>query len=376
MKLLARILLWIGLAAVLLIGAVEAVMWIFFPAPRVAQVFEFENQIHGLSEKVSFEIDQKYARRWAPEHSGGGKEIHIVCLGGSATTAVLQNAQETWWGQTAAKLKKEFPESRFHVTTLAVEHRGILYGAKWAEEHLPQLRPDLVIAMYGFDDILLHPANYQYDPNKITKLKLDGQRRGKLKTFLVKVSQICRRISYARQRYALADKLRVLREKNYFSKFLRTERAIYPQLPVKYEVKREEGGDPVAEYLDGLRLLSAAAKKAGASLCIIGEPTLNTGLMGAVEERMVHRWWVFDPKQGNKGVVRVDPGGIEMELNRYQRAAARFCQDQGIPFVNLHGKLAPKLENFVDDVILTNLGAAAAADLILPAVQPLVKSKL
>ena len=239
----------------------------------------------------------------------------------------------------------------------------------------PQIKPDLVIAMYGFDDIILQPGNYTYDPQKVDTIVLQGDRRSGLKKFLVNVSQICRRISLSRQRFSMAEHLRTLREKNFIAKQIRQEQAIRPQLPVKYEIKREPGNDPLAEYLDGLRFIFEACRESGSALCVAGEPTLNTGLMGAIEERMVHKFWHFNPSQRAKGLVHVDPGGIEFELNRYQREAEKFCQQNGTPFVNLHKTLPPSRDNFVDDVILTDVGAAAASRLLLPVVKPIVESK-
>jgi hypothetical protein len=376
-NLLVRILLWTGITGLVLVGLIEGVMWLFFPAPkRINQTFEFENDIPGLKKKVSFSMDQRYLRSWTPENSGTGKEIHIVCIGGSATSAILQNGEDTWWGRMAAELQKQFPGARFRVSAFGIEQRGILHAARWAQENLPDIHPDIVISMHGMDDIFLHSADYTYDPGKLNKIKIEGPGRGGLRTFVINASQICRRISNARQKYAVAEKMRVLRETNYFTKVLRTEQALRQNLPVKYEIKREQGHDPLAEYLDGIKALADASKKAGSAFIVVGEPSLNTGLIGSVEERLLRRRWLAEPARGNKGVVRIDSGGVEMELNRYQREAQKLCQQEGIPFLPLHGKVETTRDNFVDDVILTDVGAAAVARLILPVVKPLVAEKL
>jgi hypothetical protein len=375
-KLLTRILLWTGFTGAVLLILVEGLMWVFFPAPkRISQEFEFENQLPGLKEKASFTLDERLLRTWKPDDASTGKEIHIVCLGGMATSAVLQNAPDTWWGRLASELQRQYPKSAFRVSALSVEAGGILYGARWAQQHLPSIKPQVVIAMYGFDDIMLQPGDYVYDPKKIDKIPIEGRRRGPLKEFLLGVSQICRRISNSRQRFAMAERMRSQREINYYARHIRQQQSIHPQLPVKYEIKREPGHDPVIEYLDGLKWLAEACQKSGAALCVAGEPTLNTGLMGGVEERLVHRKWHFDPAQQHKGIVRVDPGGIELELNRYQREAEKFCRQNGVPFINLHRNVAPSRDNFVDDVILTDAGAAAAARILVPVIKPLVETK-
>ena len=90
-------------------------------------------------------------------------------------------------------------------------------------------------------------------------------------------------------------------------------------------------------------------------------PPSTPALWAASRSGWSYRKWHFDPAQQHKGIVRVDPGGIELELNRYQREAEKFCQQNGVPFINLHRNVAPSRDNFVNDVILTDAGAAAAA---------------
>jgi hypothetical protein len=352
-------------------------MWVFFRVPkRISQEFEFENRLPGLKEKVTFSIDERLLRTWRPGEVGNADGFHIVCLGGTATGAILQNAPDTWWGQLGSELQHRFPQSALRVSALAVDSGGVLYGARWARQNLPELKPDLVIAMYGFDDIMLQPGDYVYDPKRIETIPLPGRSRGVVKDFLLGSSQICRRISNARQRYAMAERMRTQREPNFYAKHIQQQRSIHPYVQdVVYEIKREPGRDPIVEYLDGLKWLSEACGQSGAKLCFVGEPSLNTGLMGEVEERMVHRKWRRDSTQTMKSIARVDPGGIELELNRYQREAEKFCQQNGIPFINLHKTLTPSRENFVDDVILTDAGAVAAARLLFPVVKPIVEAQ-
>ena len=121
-KLLTRILLWTGFTGAVLLILVEGIMWVFFPAPkRISQEFEFENQLPGLKGKASFTLDERFLRTWKPDDASTGKEIHIVCLGGMATSAVLQNAPDTWWGRLASELQRQYPKSAFRVSALSVE---------------------------------------------------------------------------------------------------------------------------------------------------------------------------------------------------------------------------------------------------------------
>ena len=108
-----------------------------FPAPkRLSQEFEFENQLPGLKEKSSFKLDERFLRTWKPDEASTGDEFHIVCLGGTATGALLQNAPDTWWGRLAGELQRQFPKAAVRVSALTADGRGVLYGAKWARQNL------------------------------------------------------------------------------------------------------------------------------------------------------------------------------------------------------------------------------------------------
>ena len=232
-----------------------------------------------------------------------------------------------------------------------------MYGAKWARQHLAATGCDILIAVYGLDDILLKPETYTYQRDQLESVKLGGYERGRVKQFLVDVSQICRRISHSRQRRSLAQNLGRWRERNFYAKALARERAIYSQLPIKYEFARLIGQDPAREYVDGLSSLAATAQANNAVFLAVGEPTLHSGVMGPAEERLVHRWFVADPKAGEKGVFRMDSGRIELELGRYFSAAQEACQSLGVPFVNTQRQFPPNAIIFVDDVQFTDDGA-------------------
>jgi hypothetical protein len=375
-KLVTRLVLWLALAGAALIGLVEGAMWLAAPAPKtIGYRVELNNEIPGLKPKVAFAINEKYLRSWESA-AGSGPTVHLVCLGGSATVGMLQDDADTWWGQLGALLQKEFPNARIKVSALTREAVGILYGAKWAKGRLDQVDCDVLVAMYGLDDILLHPETYAYNPGKFETIKLGGRERGALKQFLLDYSQVCRRISNGRARRGLAANLGRLREPNYYAKALARERTIYPQLPIKYELARTEGHDPLAEFVEGIDSLASTARACGASFVMIAEPTLHSGLMGPAEEQLIHRWYIAEPDAGPRGVYRIDSGRIEIELDRYFAAAAKRCQELGVSFITTRRKLPADSVHFVDDVLLSDQGAASLAGLLLPSFKPLVQARL
>ena len=380
-KRILRFFLWSGLAVLLVAGLIEASLWLFAPVDkRVSQRWAFDNKIHGLQERVSFTVDGRSLRSWEAEPSAGGtqggRDFTVLVLGGGATSAMLQNDAEAWWGRLGALLQQEFPSARIHVRALMREYCTSLQAAKWAETHLAAVNPDLVIVALGFEDVLSQDGAYVYSPSKLASLEIDSSRRSPLKEWLIDSSQVCRRLVHRGQRRALMAKLGPLGEHNAYAQRLAQLRAIHAQLPLAYEVERPEGRDPLQEYLDGLRTIAGLCQAQGCSLAVVGEPTLHRGLMDGGADRMVYRWFFKEPSKGNAGAVRLDSGWIELELGRYYKAAEEFCTSKGVPFTDPTRKLPANPLVFVDDVMLTDSGALTLAKTVLPVVKPLVEKKL
>ncbi len=370
-----RFLLWTGAAGLVLLLLTEAVLWLAFPAKPVTTRVSLTNEIPGLKPEVDFVIDERSTRSWSTK--GGAREVSVLVLGGGATAAVLQNDQDTWWGQLGERLQKEFPSASFKVTAFSREGTGILPAAKWAEKNVPDIKPDVVIAIYGFDDIVLHPPSYTYDANRIASTPDGSQQRTGLKKTLYNTSQLVRRFSDSRKKAGIARAVAPWRTKNAYLDSLKKQRGAYAALPLKYEVERPEGKDPLQEYLDGIKSLAASAKGVGAAFVVVGEPTLHNGLMGQLEERLVHRWYIIDAAAAaTGGVVRLDSGWLELELGRYFTAAEKLCGELGVTFFNPQRKVPASAQVFVDDTMFTDPGAAGFATLLLPVVKPAVAEKV
>lgn len=362
----------------MLLVLIEAVLWLFAPVgKRASQRFAFDNQLPGLKERVAFTVDERSLRSWSPAATPrDGREVKILVLGGAASLALLQNSEDSWWGQLGAALQDGFPQARVRVDTLAREHTSILRAAKWAEQNLAEVKPDIMIAMFGFEDVMSHDGSYVYNAGKLATLDDDSSRRGALKNFLVNTSQICRRIVIRRQRRAVMAKLGPLGERNAYAQRLARQRHILAQLPLAYEIDRPDGRDPMPEYLDGIRALASLCGQHGASLAVVGEPSLHRALMDGGAERLVHRWFVREPAKQDAGVVRIDPGWIELQLSRYYTAAEKLCASLDVPFTDPTRKLPAHPAFFVDDTLLTDAGALTLAGLVQPLVKPLVEARL
>jgi len=381
-KHLLRILIWAGLAVVVLVGLLEAVLWTFAPVgKRASQQFEFDNQLPGLKERVSYRVDEQSLRSWAPSQpadgavGAGGREARVLVIGGGATVGLLQNDEDVWWGQLAAALQNDLPDTRLHVAAYFREYLTMLQAAKWAEQNLAAINPDVLVVMLGFEDVLSQSGAYTYTPNKLATLTIDPNPRRAWKEFLVNASQLCRRYVNRAQRRSVMAQLGPLGQRNAYAQRLALHRQIYAQLPLAYEVDRPEGRDPMREYLDGIQALAALSEQHGVALAVIGEPTLHRGLMDGGADRLVHRWFPLAPEKGDAGMVRLDSGWIELQLSRYYGEAEKLCATLGVPFLDPTRKLPAHPAVFVDDVMVTDSGAIALATVVQPVVKPLIEKR-
>lgn len=375
MKMLMRIVIWGAVAVVILLALTEAILWMTAPVgKRASLTYRFENEIPGLKEQTVFSTDENSLRTWnSPTQSG--TPLHILCLGGAATSALLQNNEDTWWGQLGSLVQKEFPARQVKVSALLRDDAPLLATARWAHDKLPELKPDVVLVMGGFSDVLNQPANYRYDPQKIsTPPPADGSTGG-LKNFLLNISQLARRYSHSRQRSAHLKRLGPLGELNAYAKMLAQTQAIYAQLPLRYETEREEGQDPALEFIDALNVIATSSRGIGAGLVFIGEPTLQRGVLDNEEARLLHRWYSLDGGPPTpESVVRLDPGRVELEMGRYYASMEKLAQSLGVPCFNPERRIPASAGVFFDDTMFTDAGAAAFAQLLLPVVKPVVES--
>lgn len=375
MKLLVRIAIWGALALVVLVGLTEAVLWLAAPvSPRAPLTYRFENQIPGLKEKVAFTVNGQGLRTWkSPQQEG--LPLRLLCLGGAATSAFLQNDEDTWWGQLGSLAQKEFPDRAVSVSALFRDSTPLLHQAKWALEKLGEEKPDVVLVMGGLDDVLGQPADYTYAADKISRLpSVDGPRDG-IKSFLLDLSQLARRYSQSRQKSLHLRRVGRLGELNGYAKMLAQARSDYARLPLQHETERTEGQDPALEFIDALNIIASSAKAAGSGLLIIGEPTLQRGVLGETEERMLRRWFPLDAQPPTPAtVVRLDPGRVELEVDRYHASAEKLAQSLGVPFYHPGRKIPAHVGVFVEDTMLTDAGAAALAQQLLPLLKPLIEA--
>jgi hypothetical protein len=359
------------IALIVLFGLVEAVLWLAAPVePDPGSKLIFNNQIAGMKERVIFEMGPDHLRRdgWSAGSKADGA-VRIVCIGGSQTAAVLQNAEDAWWGQLRRQLEAAHPNKKFEFGALGVDSRGVLYGAKWARMYLAGWRPDLVIAQYGIEDVLLQPESYEYDDQKSSKIVIRRQRTG-LKGFLVQWSQLCRRISLFRSQTKMKIRQKDYGKQNFYASILHNSRLVYRELDMAYTIPRPETADPIVEYKEGLSGIVSAARDAGAKVLFVGEPSLCSEL--SVQKERSLMMYAMRMKDPEKPLMRPRAGWVEGEIIRYYREGWRYAKEVRVPFINLHTQVPQDGDHFINEMILTDLGAKKVAELLQPEVEKIL----
>jgi hypothetical protein len=282
---------------------------------------------------------------------------------------MLQMPKDTWWGQLAQKLEAQTGKRVEVAATGSLANSQILTGLAGAEKAIEGSAADvdLILVQFGLGDVLEHPANYQFDPGKLNKLRTPGKEGFGYK--LAKVSQMARRFRSGRIRDSRRAQHRALGESNKYAEMLQYHTGIYPQRP--FVTKIERADDPVKDYLAGVQGFIDLAKNKGKKLMFIGEPTLHFEFMANPESSRLMN--VANVGEGENPASRVSSEWLQRELDRYYFDAGTLTVKVGVPFFNLNGRVPRTVEYFLTDVLYTDAGAARAADLLLPEVSKLVQ---
>jgi lysophospholipase L1-like esterase len=372
---LARRLFLIALAVVVLI---EVVLWAFFRAPSQSTVtMKFRNQFPGLQEKISFEVNprqQLRALNWTTGKKADGT-VRILCVGGLGTIAQFQNAKDTWWGQLAGMIEEQLPGVKIEIGANATGGAYALHGAKWLATFAPDWQPDIIITNLGAGDASMQPLEYIYDENRLEKLPTPKRDRAAWKELLLKVSQMARWTSVRNEKRDALKQESAVGQENYYTEHFAKMRKEFAKLQTIPNPFRLSDADPRNEYRIALDTILTQSKSIGAQLLLTGEPTLCQEIMS--EEADALRC-TFMPKSAQEQnlIVKVAPGWVDRETRRFQEVAQELSEKQKVPFVDLNGEVPKDAQHFMNETMLTDLGAKEMAKKILPKALPLVQSVL
>lgn len=369
---LSKILRRLLLSALLLVALFEAAGWLIFKFPiDPPRTLVLKNDIPGCAKDVKLVFDRRQTRRFSltdPKQQG---TVRIFCLGGWATLAMNQNDPDTWWGRLQSALIAKGLKVEF--AARGAERSSLADNVALTTPIIESLRPDIIIVNAGFDDALVHPLDYQYNPAAVAA-RLTPQPPA-LRDHLVRFSQSVRFKRWWSTRREMGLAQNTIGRTDALRTSITNAQAAIARLPVVDGVPRTPPNDPLSEYLDALKALDALAARTGASLILSGEPSLLgefTSLSDA--EHLVG--YVSASIQGTRAdrPARPLPTWVLSEMNRFAAATQSHADANRIPWIDLNGLVPRDTDHFVTDVMLTDAGAAKMAEFLLPIVEPVVRS--
>lgn len=364
-KLLRRLLL----IPVLLFVGLELLLWAFIRIPlEPLKTLHLSNDLPGLKREVTHSFDRLLARYLDNTHEDKpAGTVRILCIGGSGTFALLQNADDTWWGRLGRDL-----QSKGHPVQVAgwgQDRIGIVASIPFAATLMEEWQPDLVIANFGFDDVVGQPLEFQYQPEKA---RGPGPLPGTAgwKQALLKVSQTARLVRWwGRRNEAAVLQDKAGRAGQWSAAFAKLQESLRDTAPVDLPA-RDPVHDPLFEYLDGWKVLHDFCGRYGARLIMTSEASLHRSTNSFSEqERLVALVPVSAMGGPDAKYMRPSPAWVEGQMKRYAQAAESFAVRHNIPWINLQERIPGDLTHFYSDVILTDAGAAALAAQLLPVVE-------
>lgn len=354
---------------------VEAVLWLFFRAPAAPELsLELKNSLPGLKKSVKFSMNRAEQLRtinWTAGPKAPGA-VRILCVGGHATVGQLQNADDTWWGQLASALQEKLAGVKIEVGANTTSFTS-LRGAKWASSFVDDWKPDIILVNLGAADVLGQPIEYSYSANRFDSMPSAKQERSFLKETALKFSQLAKRVRLSRAKTEDAYMANEMGRTDYFSDFYKKLRTDFAKITPIPNTFRMSDADPRNEYHDALQHFLAMAKSVNATLILTGEPNLcHQGMSEAAEAARC----TFVPKSRDENLqYRTTSMWVQLELNRFQETAEKFAKDNDLVWVDLNGEVPQDVEHFVNETILTDLGAQKMAALLLPKVLPVVQKR-
>ena len=361
------------LAALLLVALFEAAGWLIFKFPiDPPRTLLLNNDLPGCTKDVKLVFDRRQTRRFSLADPKQPGTVRIFCLGGWATLAMNQNDPDTWWGRLQSALNAK--GLKVEIASRGAERTSLSENVALTTPIIESLQPDIIIVNAGFDDALVHPLDYQYNPAAVAA-RLSPPPPS-LRDHLVRYSQSVRFKRWWSTRREMGLAQNSIGRTDALRTSITSAQAAVARLPVVDGVPRNPPNDPLSEYLDALKALDALASRTGASLILSGEPSL-LGEFTSIsdEERLIG--YVSASIQGTRAnrPARPLPSWILSEMNRFAAAAQSHADANRIPWINLNGLIPRDTDHFVTDVMLTDAGAAKMAEFLLPIVEPVVRSK-
>ena len=370
-KLLRRLLL----APLILFLGLELILWLFVRNPvEPLKRIDLSNNLPGLKQEVRLSFDKNLAR-YLDDASGSkpGGTIRILCLGGTGTFAMFQNAEDTWWGQMGRQLQAK--GQKVEVAAWGQDRTGIVASTPTAAYLMEDWKPDVVIGNFGYDDVVGQPIEYQYQPEKARALPGPARTAG-WKQACLRISQIARLGRWWVRQNETGQLQNKIGRTDYWTEVFAMMKKDVNKTSVQSMPPRGAAQDPLKEYLDGWKVLQELCTRHGASLIMTGEASLHDSTNNFSQQENLLALVPLNSATGPEArYFRPEPAWVEREMTRYAEAAETMAGTNKFPWINLNGRVPRDLDHFFSDVLLTDAGSAALAKVLLPVVEPVLASK-
>ena len=363
-----RLLRWIGVSAISL-GLLEAALWIWAPLPVYQQqpvTKSFVQTLPGLKPEIVYTENafgfRSRSMRTLRKPRG---TIRVVCLGASTTQQTMQATDDMWSAHLERMLQRQFASAAIEVAAYGRGGMMVADGVDWCQGTLPILDADLVIVLWGVNDLAWHGGpDYRYDPSILRQSPQSWKKR-----VLRKYSQLYRRFIQLEKRLKLTQALRTGRAVEWHSEALLSLRLAYAQAPYRAVVVRHP--DPVIEFSDRINQLAVCVTQQRRRLIVLGQPTLWKSQMAPEEQGAL--WFAVHTPEGP-----VHPSGawLEQEMRRYNDIQRRAAEAVGASYLPLDRLIPKTLDYFVDDCHVTDRGSLAMAEAVFPTASTIVEEIL
>ena len=371
---------------VFLLLSLEIGLRIYLEKMQIFSSDSYKQDYPGLKNIVSHTIYKgKYRSKSAIDFSKKNDgTIRILCVGASTAEQITQNFSDTWCGLIGEKLQKKIHNINFETAIFATPGWLVIDNYLWAEKNLAASKPDIVISLFGINDLAWNGyPSYAYSSFDEKKKEWLNFRSTNDPDYLPDIENVTSK-SYVdilidiiknRPGYSciLCERIHDIKRKIYnnrygviFDKNISAATIADRQaLPLLTHIERNP--DPIVEFNDAINAFSALSAHKGIHLIMLGQPTLwsetdpdpNDGLY----------WFTISYPDGT---ARLPSSELSKMMYKYNNLQKKSAESHGQFYIDLNNIIPKTTEYFIDECHFTDKGSTAVSEAIYPVIWKIV----
>lgn len=351
----------------LLLVVADVLLWIILPiANEGVHSHHYRNQnVDGLQQQVHYRtIGHRVRSATMTSLSKPKGTRRVLCIGASTTDQANQNIQDTWCARLEAEAAGGLGKAEFHMVSYGRGGDRVVDTARWLREMIDVVEPDVVVTLLGIND-LAWGGGPGYELRTVEGPRRKSERSVREQSFLqrcAEVSQLCRRVSAARNGFAVRANIGAGRMVNWDSGNLPNLQKAYRELPAADKVVRDP--DPIEEFQGGVVWLLDFLKRRQVDVVVLGQPVVWRPDLPDDER---HSLWFS--VSSNTGKVRPGLDWLAGEMKRYNSIQEREAVARGYAYLDLNALMPKSREVFFDDCHFTDKGSHLIAQRTAPVLQ-------